>query len=133
MSVSQCEHDALPAFYPVLNQDFPEISVLVARMIFPLHPICAAIQSIGVVRRDVENDSKCRLGVGILLPAILLHGSFDWVLFVGDIIGAEIASLLLAVFIFCAGVAYYFFEAKIQRDRLGGRDLQVNIDQSSLL
>ena len=102
-------------------------------MIFPLHPICAAIQSIGVVRRDVENDSRCKLGRGILLPSILLHGSFDWILFEGDLMGAEIASLLLAVLIFCLGIMYYFWEAKEQRRRLKARDLQVNVDKSSLI
>jgi hypothetical protein len=102
-------------------------------MIFPLHPICAAIQSIGITRRDVENDSHCKLGKGILLPAILLHGAFDSVLFVGDFLDAEVWSVVLATLIFVAGVFYYFLEAKKQRQRLQGRDLQVNVDQSSLI
>ena len=56
-----------------------EVATLVSRSIFPVHPLCAAIQSIGVVRRDLEGDSKCQLG-RIVFPAILLHGAFDFVL-----------------------------------------------------
>lgn len=56
-----------------------EISTLVARSLFPVHPLCAAIQSLGVVRRDLEGDTKSQLG-RILFPAILLHGAFDFVL-----------------------------------------------------
>ncbi|KAL7547802.1 hypothetical protein ACHAWF_011073 [Thalassiosira exigua] len=56
-----------------------QISTLVARSLFPVHPLCAAIQSIGVCKRDLEGDK--RFGVGrIIFPAILLHGSFDFVL-----------------------------------------------------
>ena len=54
-----------------------EISTLVARCLFPVHPICAAIQSIGVVRRDLERQSNIGIGL-IILPAWLLHGSFDF-------------------------------------------------------
>ena len=54
-------------------------------------------------------------------------------LFVGDLVGADVVSLLLAIVFFCTGVIYYFREAKKQRERLMGRDLQVNVDQSSLL
>jgi len=58
-----------------------EISTLLARSLFPVHPLCAAIQSIGVCRRDLEGDKRYGLGL-IILPAILLHGSFDFVLMV---------------------------------------------------
>jgi hypothetical protein len=70
-------------------------AVLMARALFPVHVISAALQSIGVVQRDIEqrhlqqqqggagnnNDSgdkkKIRLG-RILWPAILFHGSYDF-------------------------------------------------------
>jgi len=52
---------------------------LLARSALPVHSICAAIQSIGVVRRDVECDADYKIGWAIL-PAILLHGIFDFVL-----------------------------------------------------
>lgn len=56
-----------------------EIGVLLLRSLFPVHPIAAAIQSIGVIRRDLEGDTSVGLG-RIILPAVLLHGSFDFVL-----------------------------------------------------
>lgn len=56
-----------------------EVSTLIARSFFPVHPLCAAIQSIGVCKRDLEGDK--RFGIGwIILPAMILHGSFDFVL-----------------------------------------------------
>lgn len=58
-----------------------EVVTLLARSIFPIHPLAAAIQSIGVCRRDLEGDQTVGLG-RILVPAILLHGSFDFVLMV---------------------------------------------------
>lgn len=46
-----------------------------------VHQICAAIQSIGVCRRELEGEKKWTIGK-CLLPAILLHGLFDFVIFV---------------------------------------------------
>eukprot|EP00544_Gedaniella_sp_CCMP2646_P012622 CAMPEP_0202485104 /NCGR_PEP_ID=MMETSP1361-20130828/4020_1 /ASSEMBLY_ACC=CAM_ASM_000849 /TAXON_ID=210615 /ORGANISM="Staurosira complex sp., Strain CCMP2646" /LENGTH=401 /DNA_ID=CAMNT_0049113917 /DNA_START=433 /DNA_END=1638 /DNA_ORIENTATION=- len=58
-----------------------EVTTLLARSIFPIHPLAAALQSIGVCRRDLEGD--CKVGLGrILFPAIMLHGSFDFLLMV---------------------------------------------------
>ena len=62
-----------------------EIVTLVMRCIFPVHPLCAAIQSIGVCRRELEQrhlpDSQ-RDGLGrVLFPAWMLHGMFDFILF----------------------------------------------------
>jgi hypothetical protein len=102
-------------------------------MLFPIHPICAAIQSIGVIRRDLEKDSRCSLGVGILLPAILVHGGFDWFLLEGDFLGIEIPALLVAICVVIAGLVYYYVKSKEQRVRLQGRDRQTNVDQSTLL
>ena len=133
MLVSRCDFDALFVFRQFLIHCIKELTVLICRMIFPLHSICAAIQSTGVVRRDVERDSHCKLGVGILLPAVLLHGSFDWVLFMGDFFGTDILSILLAMLFLLLSVGYYFWEAKKQRERLQSRDLQVSVDQSSLI
>jgi len=56
-----------------------EISTLYVRCLFPIHPMAAALQSIGVCRRDLEKDSS--VGIGrILFPAWLLHGFFDFIL-----------------------------------------------------
>ena len=44
----------------------------------PIHPICAALQSIGVCRRELEKDNS--FGIGrTLKPAIILHGFYDFV------------------------------------------------------
>ena len=54
-----------------------EISTLYVRCLFPIHPMAAALQSIGVCRRDLEKDPS--VGVGrIIFPAWLLHGCFDF-------------------------------------------------------
>jgi len=58
-----------------------ELVTLVTRSLFPLHPLLAAIQSIGVVQRDLESNRKSQLG-RIVFPAVLLHGSFDFVLMI---------------------------------------------------
>lgn len=63
----------------VVSSNATEISVLLARSALPVHSICAAIQSIGVVRRDVEQDTNYKIGWAIL-PAVLLHGFFDFAL-----------------------------------------------------
>jgi len=56
-----------------------EISTLYIRCLFPIHPLCLAIQSIGVVRRDLEKDKS--IGIGkIIFPAWMLHGCFDFAL-----------------------------------------------------
>ena len=56
-----------------------EIIILLIRAILPVHPICAAIQSIGICKRDLEKDESIGLGKA-LFPAILLHGTYDFVL-----------------------------------------------------
>ena len=58
-----------------------EVSVLVSRCLFPLHPIAAAIQSIGVICRDLEGDTSYGLG-RIFFHAFLYHGSFDFALMI---------------------------------------------------
>jgi hypothetical protein len=102
-------------------------------MLFPIHPICAAIQSIGVIRRDLEKDSHCHLGVGILLPAILVHGGFDWFLLEGDFLNIERPAVLVSICVVIAGLVYYYVKSKEQGVRLQGRDRQTNVDQSTLL
>jgi len=74
-----------------------EIITLVMRSLLPIHPLAAAIQSIGVCRRDLEKDQKMQVG-RIIFPAWLLHGLYDFVLMVyaavivilnGDDLGIE--------------------------------------------
>lgn len=131
-----------------------EVATLVARSIFPIHPLAAALQSIGVCRRDLEGDRKLGLG-RILVPAILLHGSFDFVLMVMALIQSvqqesvddddvvvvtvdddairpqqslvrdEMPSLIASVVIVLIGLIYYVWEAEAQRIRLHELDLGV--------
>jgi hypothetical protein len=57
--------------------------VLLFRSVFPIHALAAAMQSINMIRKFVEctDDNSHRIGVGrIILPAVLLHGSFDAIL-----------------------------------------------------
>ena len=120
-----------------------EISTLVMRMLFPLHPIAAAIQSIGVVRKTIEGEVS--LGIGkIILPAIILHGSFDFALMLLAYLAASnneenqnenkgsgdeeedesqqvvmlAMSLGFSVIVMISGLVYYFRTAREQRKRL---------------
>jgi hypothetical protein len=58
--------------------------VLFFRSIFPVHALAAAMQSIGMIRKFVEcttDANNHRIGVGrIIIPAVVLHGSFDAIL-----------------------------------------------------
>jgi len=74
-----CENFMYIFLYTRPANPVTEASTLLARSIFPVHPLAAAIQSIGVCRRDVEKDRSMGLG-RILFPALLLHGSFDFAL-----------------------------------------------------
>jgi len=66
------------------------------RSLLPVHPICAAIQSIGVTKRNLlyNNDgynngninpatyTNTNYNIGrIILPSVILHGSFDFFIF----------------------------------------------------
>ena len=58
-----------------------QLTILLCRSIFPVHALCGAMQSIGLIRKFLEKEQKTHLGVGkIVLPAIILHGSFDSIL-----------------------------------------------------
>jgi len=101
-----------------------EFMVLIFRMLFPIHPICAAIQSIGVVRRDIQNDSRFELGQ-ILFPAVLLHGTFDWiVMFVGEFCNFPSVAVVLAFLFVLAALAFYYKLSQEQRQQLEDKDKQ---------
>lgn len=72
-----------------------EFMTLVFRSIFPVHAMCAAMQSVIVVKKYIELDpsrdptnadlhaQRTKIGVGVTIaPAVILHGSFDAVLMV---------------------------------------------------
>ena len=136
-----------------------EISTLIARSLFPVHPLCAAIQSIGVCKRDIEGDKKQGLG-RIISPAVLLHGSFDFVLMLAafyeslktseeggdedqagegasdeataEDLAAELPSLISGLVFVILGCIYYGLASKAQNQRLIAMD-NAATDQSSLL
>jgi len=134
-----------------------EIAILAMRSLLPLHPIAAAIQSIGVIRRDIEGDRSYGIG-RIFFPAFLYHGSFDFVLMFTTALdeihlfeklsGNESAqeeqeleyleesthgfgSFYFACTIFVLGIVYYVIQARAQRKRL--MDLNKKIALSSLI
>ena len=136
-----------------------QIETLIARSIFPVHPLCAAIQSIGVCKRDLEGHRG--VGIGrILSPAILLHGSFDFVLMVAayleqverikegndddsDIPEEDSSEAMMTAedvptlaFSFCmvlVGYVYYVWQSRAQTQRLIALDRTATVDESSTL
>jgi len=134
-----------------------EIETLIARSIFPVHPLCAAIQSIGVCKRDLEGQRG--VGIGrILSPAILLHGSFDFVLMVSSYLqqvekiregndddsdmpkeddavmtADDIPTLVFSFGMVLVGCIYYVWQTRAQTKRLIAMDRSVAVDESSTL
>lgn len=122
---------------------FAELEILLMRSCFPVHQICAAIQSIGICRRDVEKDGT-QLGQAVL-PAVLLHGTFDFALMLAGVLHfihedipegegttapsdpnetenhlemPSVLSMVLSAAITGAGLAYYFHKSNEQKQRL---------------
>ncbi|KAG7364893.1 protease prsW family protein [Nitzschia inconspicua] len=120
-----------------------EVFILLARSLFPIHPIAAAIQSIGVCKRDLERDPKVRLG-RIVAPAIIFHGMFDFSVtwfdyianrkgnFVDKVDTVNTLSSVVSILILLSGVCYYFREARKQRQRLAEMDGESGADTSQL-
>ena len=132
-----------------------ELEILLMRSCFPIHPICAAIQSVGICQRDVEHDGTTKLGRA-LYPAVLLHGAFDFwlmILAVVDFIHApdmeeepttaassdgdqekqtltppSLLALSISFLVTALGLAYYFWASRQQRGRLNA--LMANQDSS---
>jgi len=125
-----------------------EISVLLVRSFFPVHPLCAAIQSIGVCKRDLEGDKRYGLG-RIIAPAILLHGTFDFVLMVAALfqqvqnikegndddstaaspekvesvdLATQLPALVAGLVLVVCGNLYYVIQSRAQTRRLGAMD-----------
>lgn len=104
-----------------------ELIVLLARSIFPVHALCAAIQSIGVVLRDIEARPEYHLGK-ITLPAIWLHGGFDAILMIMGVLEEEgdndftyVADSIAWCSIFIvlgSAIGWYLRESRAQLDRL---------------
>ena len=57
-----------------------ELTILLFRSIFPVHALAAAMQSINMIKKFIEQPQS-HIGVGrIILPAVMLHGTFDAIL-----------------------------------------------------
>ena len=109
------------------------IFILLARSLFPVHPIAMAIQSIGVCKRDLENDRRIRLG-RIILPGVLFHGFYDFMLVWIDYASGShsIFSNIFSVAILFSGVIYYIYQSRKQRERIAALDGESNIMESNL-
>jgi hypothetical protein len=115
-----------------------QILMLLARSFCPVHPIAAALQSIQVCKRDLENQ-KLQLR-SVLFPGVLFHGMFDFMLIWFDYIGSRRGSYvdeddnietesgsdkissIISVMILVAGALYYFRAGQHQRERLASLD-----------
>ena len=126
-----------------------EAVVLIARSLFPIHPLAAALQSIRVCARDLENDKKMRVG-RIIFPALVFHGSYDFFLMyidfilrsrgqdvdddgVIDDVSSDVYSIITSLFILSFALVGYFRQSNKQRKRLATLDGEASIDQSRLI
>jgi hypothetical protein len=101
-----------------------ELTVLAMRAIMPIHVICSALQAVNLSKVLVDQQSMSLLGV--LAPAIVLHGVFDFILFlVGaiafvyevDTVGLEVGTFVGAVAITVIGAAAAYFLVKRQEEQ----------------
>lgn len=126
----------------VINE---EVSTLMVRCLFPIHPLAAALQSLGVCRRELECQPHIQVG-RIVFPAWLLHGSFDFSLMAYSLItqllstnsdddstmapssfqsdGSKFLVVSCVMIAPIWAVVFYFKEAWEQRDRLEALDGQ---------
>jgi RsiW-degrading membrane proteinase PrsW (M82 family) len=129
-----------------------EVVILLARSLFPVHPIAAALQSIGVCQRDLEKQEKMTLG-RLVFPGILFHGLYDfflmWIDFMGNrnanyatdddesdipsVSNSDAYSVVVSLFILMFGLWYYLRQSRRQRERLKAMDQARSVDQSNLL
>jgi len=124
-----------------------ELFILLVRSLFPIHPLSMAIQSIGVCKRDIEQERaqpqppqrRTNLG-GIVKEAVLFHGLYDffvlWIDFMAKRHGvfyagqdvnlirkiAIAASMSVSACIMGSALLYYYIQAKRQRERLAKMD-----------
>lgn len=127
-------------------QHTSEILILLARSLLPIHPIAAALQSIGVCKRDLE---KQKLGQGrIILSGVLFHGIFDFMLIWIDYIGnrkgnyvdeddgieteagSDRISNVVSAFVLIFGLVYYIWERQKQRQRLSSMEVEHYVGDS---
>jgi hypothetical protein len=115
-----------------------EFGVLAVKSLFPIHPLCAAIQSIQVCKRDLEKDTS--IGVfRIVLSSVVLRGSYDAALLLLNHswqrthkenffyynsnrgVGVAVISCVTLFIILSTGYVYYFIRSRAQYSRLRGK------------
>lgn len=93
-----------------------ELGVLLLRVLMPVHLICAVIQAVNVSKIVIGKVSEMSL-FRVLLPAIILHGTFDFALFVLAVFSFaedinttafEVFTLVVAAIIGCVGMRYAY-------------------------
>ena len=126
-----------------------QVVVLIARSLFPIHPLAAALQSVRVCARNLENDKRMRVG-RVIFPALLFHGLYDFFLMWIDFAlrsrgkdvdddavledgNSDLYSIIASFLILCFGMVGYFRQSKKQRKRLQALDGQVSVDQARLI
>eukprot|EP00934_Nitzschia_sp_Nitz4_P000313 Nitzschia sp. Nitz4//scaffold1_size375055//370667//372364//NITZ4_000347-RA/size375055-processed-gene-0.94-mRNA-1//1//CDS//3329541258//313//frame0 len=118
-----------------------EVFILIARTIFPVHPIAAALQSIRVCQRDVEKKDTVKTG-NLILPGLLFHGIYDFTLLWIDYLAtrkanyvdgddetvspdvSNLVSFASSIGVLIGGLLYYWWVSKQQRSRLQAMDNQ---------
>ena len=113
-----------------------ELVILLVRVLMPVHVICSVLQAVNLSK--VNNDEPMSL-FRLLLPAVLLHGSFDFSLFVlsavefayaVDDLSLEIASMVLALAISVSGALYAYHAFKKVESEHQGQYISVTSQQS---
>jgi RsiW-degrading membrane proteinase PrsW (M82 family) len=125
-----------------------ELYVLMSRTLFPVHPIAAALQSIGVCRRDLEGVPTPLWQ--LVLPAVLFHGAYDFFILWVDFLdkrhgvyadeGSEQVSVLavavsfvVSVLILLTALVHLWRQGRQQRQRLAELDRHATRGQSALV
>lgn len=129
-----------------------QVVILLARSIFPVHPIAAALQSLRVCQRELEKTEKISLG-RVVMPGLIFHGLYDFVLMWIDFLASRKAnyfdqdddsivdpdgesnwlSFILSIVVMIGAFCYYWRESRMQRHRLRAMDQASSVDQSQLL
>mmetsp|Transcript_16382 Transcript_16382/g.31027 ORF Transcript_16382/g.31027 Transcript_16382/m.31027 type:complete len:931 (-) Transcript_16382:112-2904(-) len=140
-----CAENFIYVFFLSGRNTQEEITMLLFRSIFPVHALCAGIQSIGVIKKFLEvGQEGSSLGVGkIVLPSILLHGAFDSVLMIInsyiDLVAesdddqlTQPNTVILNVVAACCvtsvmliGAVWYWRQNRVQKSRLKVLEMQV--------
>jgi RsiW-degrading membrane proteinase PrsW (M82 family) len=144
-----CENLVYIFIYGSSNFDV-QVVILLARSIFPVHPIAAALQSIRVCERDLEKRPGLSLG-WIIFPGVVFHGVYDFLLMWIDFLStrngnyvddddtmdsddrADWLSFVLSFVVMIGTLCYFFRESGRQRLRLRAMDQGSVVDQASLI